>query len=198
MQVGLYSGHSSECLVVIIDRNLPVTFGCIKYIKVLLKSGRFFLGVPQLWGLWWRGFIYQQIFSTSSGKTIHRIRKHFGGTRMCSMSYCHTEFGGFRRCMPPGAQKLVKTTLPRKHWNQITVVVSVQRWCFFLANYQYTIVLCCVAGNFAVWGGLFSAIDCSLVYIRKKEDPWNSITSGALTGAILSVRSKFVIISKIC
>jgi len=48
----------------------------------------------------------------------------------------------------------------------------------------------CVVGNFAVWGGLFSAIDCSLVYIRKKEDPWNSITSGALTGAILSVRSK--------
>ncbi|XP_064633385.1 mitochondrial import inner membrane translocase subunit Tim17-A-like isoform X2 [Lineus longissimus] len=44
-------------------------------------------------------------------------------------------------------------------------------------------------GNFAVWGGLFSAIDCSLVYIRKKEDPWNSITSGALTGAILSVRN---------
>ncbi|XP_074644977.1 mitochondrial import inner membrane translocase subunit Tim17-B-like [Tubulanus polymorphus] len=44
-------------------------------------------------------------------------------------------------------------------------------------------------GNFAVWGGLFSAIDCSLVYVRKKEDPWNSITSGALTGAILSVRN---------
>ncbi|XP_053377779.1 mitochondrial import inner membrane translocase subunit Tim17-B-like [Mercenaria mercenaria] len=43
-------------------------------------------------------------------------------------------------------------------------------------------------GNFAVWGGLFSAIDCSLVYMRKKEDPWNSITSGALTGAILSIR----------
>jgi hypothetical protein len=47
------------------------------------------------------------------------------------------------------------------------------------------------SGNFAVWGGLFSAIDCSLVYIRKKEDPWNSIASGALTGAVLSVRSKF-------
>ena len=47
----------------------------------------------------------------------------------------------------------------------------------------------CFSGNFAVWGGLFSAIDCSLVYIRKKEDPWNSITSGALTGAILSIRS---------
>jgi len=43
-------------------------------------------------------------------------------------------------------------------------------------------------GHFAVWGGLFSTIDCSLVHIRKKEDPWNSITSGALTGAILAVR----------
>ncbi|KAK3103825.1 hypothetical protein FSP39_022188 [Pinctada imbricata] len=44
-------------------------------------------------------------------------------------------------------------------------------------------------GNFAVWGGLFSAIDCSLVYIRKKEDPFNSIASGALTGAVLACRN---------
>jgi len=44
-------------------------------------------------------------------------------------------------------------------------------------------------GNFAVWGGTFSAIDCSLIYLRQKEDPWNSITSGAVTGAILSVRN---------
>ncbi|NXG08647.1 TI17A translocase, partial [Sakesphorus luctuosus] len=34
-------------------------------------------------------------------------------------------------------------------------------------------------GSFAVWGGLFSMIDCSLVRVRGKEDPWNSITSGA-------------------
>lgn len=40
-----------------------------------------------------------------------------------------------------------------------------------------------------MWGGLFSAIDCSMVYMRQKEDPWNSITSGALTGAVLSVRN---------
>ena len=45
------------------------------------------------------------------------------------------------------------------------------------------------SGNFGVWGGLFSAIDCSMVYMRQKEDPWNSITSGAVTGAILSVRN---------
>ncbi|EHB03755.1 Mitochondrial import inner membrane translocase subunit Tim17-A [Heterocephalus glaber] len=46
-----------------------------------------------------------------------------------------------------------------------------------------------LGGSFAVWGGLFSMIDCSMVQVRGKEDPWNSITSGALTGAILAARS---------
>lgn len=45
-----------------------------------------------------------------------------------------------------------------------------------------------IGGSFAVWGGLFSTIDCTLIHIRKKEDPYNSIASGALTGAILAVR----------
>lgn len=39
-----------------------------------------------------------------------------------------------------------------------------------------------------MWGGVFSTIDCSLAHLRKKEDPWNSIASGALTGGILAVR----------
>ncbi|XP_070559912.1 mitochondrial import inner membrane translocase subunit Tim17-A-like [Ptychodera flava] len=46
-----------------------------------------------------------------------------------------------------------------------------------------------VGGNFAVWGGLFSTFDCCLVKIRQKEDPWNSITSGAATGAVLAARN---------
>jgi len=45
-----------------------------------------------------------------------------------------------------------------------------------------------VGGSFAVWGGLFSAFDCSMVYIRQKEDPWNSIIAGAATGGFLSMR----------
>jgi mitochondrial import inner membrane translocase subunit TIM17 len=45
-----------------------------------------------------------------------------------------------------------------------------------------------MGGSFAVWGGLFSSFDCSLVYLRQKEDPWNSIASGALTGGLLSAR----------
>mmetsp|Transcript_5418 Transcript_5418/g.11807 ORF Transcript_5418/g.11807 Transcript_5418/m.11807 type:complete len:311 (+) Transcript_5418:304-1236(+) len=45
-----------------------------------------------------------------------------------------------------------------------------------------------LGGNFAVWGGLFSMFDCTLVWLRRKEDPWNSITSGALTGGVLAAR----------
>ncbi|XP_039630934.1 mitochondrial import inner membrane translocase subunit Tim17-B isoform X2 [Polypterus senegalus] len=46
-----------------------------------------------------------------------------------------------------------------------------------------------IGGSFAVWGGLFSTIDCGLVKLRGKEDPWNSITSGAMTGAVLAARN---------
>ena len=45
-----------------------------------------------------------------------------------------------------------------------------------------------LGGNFAVWGGLFSTFDCTLVAIRHKEDPWNSIISGAATGGVLAAR----------
>nr|GMD84037.1 mitochondrial import inner membrane translocase subunit TIM17-2-like [Ipomoea batatas] len=32
------------------------------------------------------------------------------------------------------------------------------------------------------------AFDCSMVYVRQKEDPWNSIIAGAATGGVLSLR----------
>jgi len=44
------------------------------------------------------------------------------------------------------------------------------------------------AGSFGVWGLTFSLCDCSLVALRRKEDPWNSILSGAGTGFILALR----------
>jgi len=46
-----------------------------------------------------------------------------------------------------------------------------------------------LGGNFAVWGGTFSTCDCCLMAIRGKEDPWNSIGSGAITGGILMARA---------
>lgn len=45
-----------------------------------------------------------------------------------------------------------------------------------------------IGGSFAVWGGLFSAFDCTMVYVRQKEDPWNSIFAGAATGGFLQMR----------
>lgn len=46
-----------------------------------------------------------------------------------------------------------------------------------------------LGGQFAVWGGIFACCDCSLTAIRQKEDPWNSIASGAATGGILAARA---------
>ncbi|KAL1128029.1 hypothetical protein V6Z11_A13G218900 [Gossypium hirsutum] len=45
-----------------------------------------------------------------------------------------------------------------------------------------------VGGSFAVWGGLFSTFDCTMVYVRQKEDLWNSIIASAATGGFLSMR----------
>ncbi|CAM0906659.1 unnamed protein product [Alopecurus aequalis] len=45
-----------------------------------------------------------------------------------------------------------------------------------------------VGGLFAVWSGLYSTFNCTAVYVRQKEDPWNSIVSGAATSGLLSVR----------
>mmetsp|Transcript_8569 Transcript_8569/g.12619 ORF Transcript_8569/g.12619 Transcript_8569/m.12619 type:complete len:246 (-) Transcript_8569:55-792(-) len=46
-----------------------------------------------------------------------------------------------------------------------------------------------LGGQFAVWGGLFACCDCTLTQIRQKEDPWNSIISGGLTGGMLAARA---------
>ncbi|CAN6219400.1 unnamed protein product [Urochloa humidicola] len=43
-----------------------------------------------------------------------------------------------------------------------------------------------VGGNFTIWCCLYSTFDCALVYARRKEDPWNSIASGAATGGLLA------------
>ena len=45
-------------------------------------------------------------------------------------------------------------------------------------------------GNFGVWGGLFSSFDCAVKGWRQKEDMWNAIISGFLTGGCLAARSE--------
>ncbi|KAG9301317.1 hypothetical protein G9A89_004069 [Geosiphon pyriformis] len=53
-----------------------------------------------------------------------------------------------------------------------------------------------LGGNFAVWGGLFSTFDCAFKGIRQKEDPWNVIASGFLTGGVLAARGGFAASAK--
>ncbi|KJE94163.1 hypothetical protein CAOG_04847 [Capsaspora owczarzaki ATCC 30864] len=43
--------------------------------------------------------------------------------------------------------------------------------------------------GFAMWAGTFSTFDCVFMYYRGKEDPWNAIGAGAVTGAVLAARS---------
>jgi import inner membrane translocase subunit TIM17 len=43
-------------------------------------------------------------------------------------------------------------------------------------------------GQFAAWGICFSTFDCTFVHLRQKEDPWNSIMSGAAAGAVMVAR----------
>ena len=45
-----------------------------------------------------------------------------------------------------------------------------------------------LGGQFAAWCLCFSSFECSLVSLRQKEDPWNSILSGAGAGAVMSAR----------
>uniref|UniRef100_A0A0G4GAT0 Mitochondrial import inner membrane translocase subunit TIM17 n=1 Tax=Chromera velia CCMP2878 TaxID=1169474 RepID=A0A0G4GAT0_9ALVE len=53
-----------------------------------------------------------------------------------------------------------------------------------------------LGGNFAVWGGTFSSFDCTLQYLRQKEDHWNAIASGALTGGVLALRGGWRVASR--
>ena len=45
-----------------------------------------------------------------------------------------------------------------------------------------------LGGQFAAWCLCFSSLECSLVHLRQKEDPWNSIMSGAGAGAVMAAR----------
>ena len=45
-----------------------------------------------------------------------------------------------------------------------------------------------LGGQFAAWGLCFATFDCTFAHLRQKEDPWNSIMSGAAAGAVMAAR----------
>lgn len=46
-----------------------------------------------------------------------------------------------------------------------------------------------LGGGFAMWGGLFSIFDCSILWYRQKESPINAIVAGFCTGGMLALRA---------
>jgi hypothetical protein len=57
-----------------------------------------------------------------------------------------------------------------------------QRWsgAFAAARVRSPVL----GGQFGVWGGLFSVFDCSLAALRRREDAWNAIAAGGITGGV--------------
>jgi import inner membrane translocase subunit TIM17 len=45
-----------------------------------------------------------------------------------------------------------------------------------------------LGGSFGMWGGVFASMDCMMIYYRQKDDPYNAIVAGFLTGGILAFR----------
>ena len=45
-----------------------------------------------------------------------------------------------------------------------------------------------LGGNFGLWGGIFSSMDCLLIHYRQKDDPFNAIAAGFITGGVLAIR----------
>lgn len=46
-----------------------------------------------------------------------------------------------------------------------------------------------LAGSFAMWAGIFSITDCSLIALRNRDDGFNKIAAGAITGGTLAFRA---------
>jgi mitochondrial import inner membrane translocase subunit TIM17 len=59
-------------------------------------------------------------------------------------------------------------------------------------------VILSTLGSFAMWGGVFSSMDCLLIYYRQKDDPLNAIIAGFITGGILAIRGKIIWALMVC
>ena len=46
-----------------------------------------------------------------------------------------------------------------------------------------------LAGSFAMWAGIFSISDCTLIAIRNTDDGINKIAAGFITGGTLAFRA---------
>lgn len=46
-----------------------------------------------------------------------------------------------------------------------------------------------LAGSFAMWAGIYSISECTLLTLRNTDDAFNKIAAGAITGGTLAIRA---------
>lgn len=49
--------------------------------------------------------------------------------------------------------------------------------------------MCYDLGSFAMWAGIYSISECTLIGLRNTDDAINKIVSGAITGGVLAMRA---------
>jgi import inner membrane translocase subunit TIM17 len=45
-----------------------------------------------------------------------------------------------------------------------------------------------LGGNFGLWGGIFSSVECLLIHYRQIDDKYNTVAAGFITGGVLAIR----------
>lgn len=53
-------------------------------------------------------------------------------------------------------------------------------------------------GSFAMWGGVYTSMDCLMIYYRGKDDPFNAVIAGFVTGGVLAIRGKWLLFYLYC
>lgn len=71
--------------------------------------------------------------------------------------------------------------------NLLSVIVQGERFVGAVSSIKARAPV--TGGNFGIWGGMFSTFDCAVKGWRQKEDAWNAIISGFMTGGCLALRS---------
>lgn len=93
------------------------------------------------------------------------------------------------RCQ--GCQKLTEGVYTNTY-NSNTILICTQGDRFVGALSVIKARAPVTGGNFGVWGGMFSTFDCAVKGWRQKEDMWNAIISGFMTGGCLAARSTWL------
>jgi len=65
-------------------------------------------------------------------------------------------------------------------WNH-----DVKKTCTYFSRYNIDNNV----GSFAMWAGIYSISECTLIGLRNTDDAFNKIASGAITGGALAMRA---------